>query len=210
MTWTGEAGPEIEVKAIPVLDDCELPLQRLYACERERAAELLFTQPIRGGVLERTWAGAMRVVRQVAAWLKAQNWPPGSRIAILSRNSAWWMMADFAIWMAGHVSVPFFPAASSRALTGLFRHCEPVACFLGAFENPLQLEEDIFDATIWVTFPNATAGNDLQDSTRWSEIALSEKPLEGAPRRGAFEVGTIIYTWEPPDTPRARCTPFRE
>jgi long-subunit acyl-CoA synthetase (AMP-forming) len=29
----------------------------------------------------------------------------------LSKNCAWWIMADFAIWMAGHLSVPFFPVA---------------------------------------------------------------------------------------------------
>jgi long-chain acyl-CoA synthetase len=53
----------------------------------------------------------MQEVRTIAGWLKAQDWPPGSHIVILSKNCAWWIMADFAIWMAGHLSVPFFPVA---------------------------------------------------------------------------------------------------
>jgi long-chain acyl-CoA synthetase len=139
------------------IDESELPLQRIYACEQTRASELLLTQPSNGHVTTWTWASAIREVRQAAAWLKAQNWPPGSRIVILSRNSAWWLMADFAIWMAGHVSVPLFPAASGGALTGLFRHSEPVACFLGPFDNPPDYGEEAFRNVSFVTFPNCAA-----------------------------------------------------
>ena len=43
----------------------------------------------------------------MAAHLKSLSFEPGSRIAILSKNCAHWLMADFAIWMAGHVSVSY-------------------------------------------------------------------------------------------------------
>jgi long-chain acyl-CoA synthetase len=176
------------------MDDSELPLERIYACEQDRASELLFTQPVNGHVTTWTWASAIREVRQIAAWLRAQAWPPGSRIVILSRNSAWWLMADFAIWMAGHVSVPFFPAASGGALTGLFRHCEPVACFLGQFDNPPEDGEGLFRNVAFVTFPNFAATHTPQGSIAWSEIVRTQNPLAGGPVRGKLDVATIIYT----------------
>jgi long-chain acyl-CoA synthetase len=53
------------------------------------------TQPVQGQVTEWTWSSAMQETRKFAGWLKAQDWPPGSNIVILSRNCAWWIMADF-------------------------------------------------------------------------------------------------------------------
>jgi long-chain acyl-CoA synthetase len=176
------------------IEDSELPLERIYSCEQNRASHLLLTQPFDGQVTTWTWASAAREVRQIAAWLKAQNWPPGSRIVILARNSAWWLMADFAIWMAGHVSVPFFPAASGGALTGLFRHCEPVACFLGQFENPPDYSEDVFRNVAFVTFPNFATNHTPRGSTEWSEIVRTQHPLAGNPVRDRMDVATIIYT----------------
>jgi long-chain acyl-CoA synthetase len=130
----------------------------------------------------------------MAAWLKKQNWPPGSRIVILARNCAWWMIADFAIWMAGHVSVPFFPAASRSTLTSLFQHCEPVACFLGRFDYELDLQQDIFKNITFLHFPNTTATYVPSQSTPWAGVVATETPLLTSPVRGALEPATIIYT----------------
>lgn len=177
----------------PCLANSDLPLERLYACERTRPSALLFTQPLRGMVIEWTWATAMTEVRQMAAWMKAQNWPPGSRVVILSRNCAWWLMADFAIWMAGHVSVPFFPAASSGALTSMFRHCEPVACFLGQFDSPLDFKQETLAHLSCITFPTFSAEMP-RNAKPWEEIVQSQKPLMGSPVREATEIATIIYT----------------
>lgn len=176
------------------LEDADLPLQRLYAAERERASQLLLTQPVAGQVTEWTWGSTMQEVRKVAAWLKAQNWPPGSRIVILSRNSAWWLMADFAIWMAGYVSVPLFPAASTSALTALLRHCQPVAYFLGQYDHPLSFQEEVFLSPSFISFPNAAIDHAPAGTIRWSDIVDHQAPLEGNPVRNREDVATIIYT----------------
>src|SRR5689334_112941 len=79
-----------------VLDDT-LPLQRAYRWERERPAEVFLTQPMGGQARDWTWAQTMDEARRVAAYLVAQNWEPQSRIVILSKNCAWWMMTELAI-----------------------------------------------------------------------------------------------------------------
>jgi long-chain acyl-CoA synthetase len=184
----------LKLNPIPnrILDSGELPLERIYACEQARGSALFLTQPMPNEVREWTWLEAMREARQMAAWLKAQNWPPGSRIVILSKNCAWWLMADFAIWMAGHVSVPLFPAANSKDLTALIAHCEPVACFLGRYDHPLPFEDAVFRNVTWIGFPYANAVP--AESCQWAEIVRTEEPLAESPTRDAMEIATIIYT----------------
>lgn len=191
------ASPELVFEQYPVTAPCieafELPLQRLYACESSRRGEILFAQPLHGTVIEWSWASAMQEVRRVAAWIKAQNWPPGSRIVILSRNSAWWLMADFSVWMAGHISVPLYPAASNATLESLIRHCDPVACFLGPFNASENSTQNLFSSLRCITFPNF-AGAAPTNTKPWADIVRDQQPLAGAPVRDALEIATIIYT----------------
>ena len=114
----------------------DLPLQCLYRWERERPEAVFLTQPFGGGqVREWTWAQAAGEVRRMAAYLKAQNWEPGSRVAILSKNCAWWIMADLAIWMAGHVTCPDLSFAEAQSIRQILEHSEAKACFLGATDE---------------------------------------------------------------------------
>ena len=84
-----------------------LPLQRLWHWERARADQPYLTQPMGGGQSrDYSWSQAVGEARRMAAYLQAQGYAPGSRVAILSKNCAHWLMSDFAIWMAGYVSVP--------------------------------------------------------------------------------------------------------
>ena len=175
------------------VSDSELPLARLYRNELARSSELFLTQPLHGIVSEWTWAAAMKEVRQMAAWLQSQNWPPGSRIVILSKNCAWWLMADFAIWMAGHVSVPLFPAASKSTIESLIQHCEPVACFLGQVDSALDFRTGPLSHLPCITFPTFSAAPP-PDAHPWIDIIRNQQPLSGVPARDALDVATIIYT----------------
>lgn len=176
------------------LDSQLLPLQRIYACESAWAAQPLFTQPLRGELTDWTWASAMAEVRRIAAWIGKQNWPPGSRIVIFSKNCAWWLMADWAIWMSGHVSVPLFPASRDASLAALFRHCQPVACFLGMLDHPLPLQEDAFDGLTYVAFPNVAAGHLPPECLQWGDLVCDHAPVSENPLRPIDDVATIIYT----------------
>ena len=193
----------------PALPDRELPLQRIYACEQNWPSQPLFTQPINGQLLNWTWASAMQETRRMAAWIEAQGWPPGSNIVIVSKNCAWWIMADFAIWMAGHVSVPFFPAARDLSLAALFRHSEPVACFVGPLENPLPLNEEIFHDLPFIAFPNCAPDHTPPGSNLWSNIVATQPPLESNPVREPGDLATIIYTSGTTGQPKGAMQTFR-
>ncbi len=179
-------------------DDASLPLQRVYRWEKERANRIFLTQPMGGQVREWTWAQAMDEARRMAAWLSAQNWPPGSRILIVSKNCAWWMMSELAVWMAGHVTVPIYPSLSAPSVRALVVHCEPTACFLGAVEDKRLAKEGIPSGVRVIRFPNATPAN----ADAWEQIVASTAPLATSPVRSADELATIIYTSGTTGTPK--------
>ena len=176
---------------VPPLSDKDLPLQQIYRWEKERANAVFLTQPFKGQVREWTWAQAMDEVRRMAAASAAQDWPHGSKIAILSKNSAWWMMAEFAVWMAGHVSVPIYASLRAQSVHASLEHCEPVACFIGVSGRQA----------------DSHRGNTARDRThqlsqrrrppelpRGNPSSRRTAPLAGNPVRDADELATIIYT----------------
>ena len=100
-----------------------LPLQRLHRWERERGDQICMTQPLgRGATRDFTWAEALGEARRIATYLKSFGWPAGAHVAILSKNCAWWLMADYAIWLAGFVSVPVYPTLTAASARHILEH----------------------------------------------------------------------------------------
>ncbi|MBV9305284.1 MAG: AMP-binding protein, partial [Acidobacteriaceae bacterium] len=120
--WKAEAAP---------LAAEDLPLDRAYYWEKRRPRQIFMTQPIGDKVRHWRWIDTMNEARRMAAYLKAQDWPPGSRVVILSKNCAWWILAELAIWMSGHVTVPLYTSLPVESARRLMEHCGPVACFIG-------------------------------------------------------------------------------
>ncbi len=169
----------------------DLPLQWIYRWEAERAGRVFLTQPFdEGKIKEWTWSEAMSEVRRMAAYLKAQNWDPGSRVAILSRNCAWWIMADLAIWMAGHVTVPVYPSLKAQTIRQILEHSDAKACFLGATDDKDIAVSGVPPDVLTIGLPTEMAGV----YPTWDDLVAGHKPLEGQPVRPPGDLATIIYT----------------
>jgi long-chain acyl-CoA synthetase len=177
----------------------ELPLQRLYRWERERANHVFLTQPFGGGnVREWTWSQAAYEVRRVAGYLKAQNWEPGSRVAILSKNCAWWVMSDLAIWMAGHVTVPVYPSLKPSTVRQILEHSDSRGCFLGATDDKEAATLGIPPGVASIRFPTAQASG----GPAWDTVVAESPAIAGNPTRTADDVATIFYTSGTTGTPK--------
>ena len=177
----------------------DLPLQRIYKWERERPESIFLTQPYGGGkVRDWTWGQAVAEIRCIATWLKAQDWEPGSRVGILSRNCAWWIMADLAIWMAGYVTVPIYPSLKAQSIRQILEHCAAKACFLGATDEREATNAGIPAGVTCVRFP--TAGPN--DWPGWEVLVTANRPLGGNPTRPGDDLSTIIYTSGTTGTPK--------
>jgi long-chain acyl-CoA synthetase len=133
-----------------------LALQRLYQWEQTTPDKTVFTQPMGGGVVrEWTWKQAVDEVRRMAAYLKGLNLEPGTRIALLAKNSAHWMMADWAIWMAGHVSVPLYPTLAANTVRQILDHSESKLLFVGKLDVWNDMKAGVPEGLPMITLPLA-------------------------------------------------------
>ena len=91
----------------------QLLLDFVYRNEKELADKVWLTQPLGGGpVADYTWSEAVGQARRMATHLKSFGFEPGSKIAMVSKNCAHFMIAELAIWMAGYTTVAIYPTAN--------------------------------------------------------------------------------------------------
>ncbi len=163
----------------PVASDL-LALQRLYHWESKDPGRIALTQPMGGGVVKDfSWAEVADQARRMAAHLKAQGWEPGSRVAILSKNCAWWMMSDLAIWMAGHVSVPLYPTLAPDTIAQILEHSGARACFVGKLDGWEHMKPGIPGGLPCISYP-LSPPDAIRQYTGWDEICQKTSPPERA------------------------------
>jgi long-chain acyl-CoA synthetase len=169
-----------------------LALQRLYQWERSTPDKVVFTQPMGGGVVkDYTWKQAVDEVRRMAAHLKSLNYEPGTRIALLAKNTAHWMMADWAIWMAGHVSVPLYPTLAANTVRQILEHSESKLLFVGKLDVWEEMKPGVPEGMPMITLPLAPK---VAGAKTWEEIIAKTAPMTDSPVRPADELCTLIYT----------------
>ncbi|HZR83411.1 MAG TPA: AMP-binding protein [Candidatus Binatia bacterium] len=182
-----------------------LPLQRLYRWEQERADRVCMTQPLGGGATrDFTWGETLGEARRMATHLKSFGWPPGTHVAILSKNCAWWLMADYAIWLAGHVSVPVYPTLTAASVRQILEHSDARACFVGKLDDWGKMKAGVPSDLACIRFPLSP---DV-DCPRWEDVVQKTPPLAGNPVRPADDLATIIYTSGTTGVPKGAMHPF--
>jgi long-chain acyl-CoA synthetase len=175
-----------------------LALQRLYHWERTAPDRVILTQPLGGGEVQTfTWGQVADQVRRMAAHLQAmgqaQGWEPGARVAILSKNCAWWLMSDLAIWMAGYVSVPLYPTLAPDTIRQILTHSEAKACFIGKLDGWAGMKPGVPAGLPCISYK--LSPEDARNSYEgWDAICARTQPMGGEPLRGADELATLIYT----------------
>ena len=106
-------------------------LHCLLYWEQRAPQQIYLTQPYPdGSVQDWTWQQVGDEVRRIAQHLQSIGLPAHSNIALLGRNSAYWIMADLAIWMAGHVTVPLYPTFRMPV--------DPIKCGSATSAHPIQ------------------------------------------------------------------------
>ncbi len=171
-----------------------LALQRLYHWERSAPGRIALTQPMGGGVVrDFTWAQVAEQVRRMAAHLQAQGWEPGAKVAILSKNCAWWLMSDLAIWMAGYVSVPLYPTLAADTIRQILAHSEARACFVGKLDGWEGMKPGVPAGLPCISYP-LSPPDAVKRYEGWEAICARTAPLQGTPVRPGEELATLIYT----------------
>jgi long-chain acyl-CoA synthetase len=179
--------------AIPVSNDA-LALQRLYHWEKTTPSRMVFTQPLGGGqVAEYTWAQVLDQVRRMATHLQTLGLKPGDKVALIAKNTAHWMMADFSIWMAGCVSVPLYPTLAAGTIRQILEHSEAKLLFVGKLDGWAGMKPGVPAGLPCIALP--LAPDDAQKSwPQWEQITAKTEPMAGHPVRDAEDLATIMYT----------------
>jgi long-chain acyl-CoA synthetase len=165
------------------------PLEMLYKWEQEKPHETYLSQPINGVWHHWTWKDFGIEVRKMATYLKSLDLPKESKIALLSKNCAHWMMADMAIMMSGHISVPLYPNLNSETLGKILHHSGSRLLFVGKLDNYVDMQPGVPSDVDCISFPFYT-----EDYPRWDELTKDVIPFSDNIIRGEEELATIIYT----------------
>ena len=104
-----------ESKQNTFLDHLPSHIHYLLHWEQQTPDRTYLIQPLpTGEVKSYTWKQVADQVRRMAAYIQSLDLAVPSQIAIYGKNSAHWIMADLAIWMAGHISVPLYTTLNAE------------------------------------------------------------------------------------------------
>ena len=170
-------------------------LHSLLQWEASRTHSIYMTQPYPDGrVVDYTWVEVASQVRRMATHLKSLNLPPQSSIALLGKNSAHWIMADLAIWMAGHITVPLYPALNGETAAYVFEHSEAKLLFLGKMDGKSDGWNEIAPVVPASMPVISLPMSPRTDVPQWDEIIARTQPLQDIKLPKADDLATILYT----------------
>lgn len=153
------------------------------------------TQPMPGGrTLEITWAQAADQALRLAAYIKGLDLPPKSSVALLGRNSAHWIIADLAIWYAGHITVPLYPTLNGETAAYILEHAEAKAIILGKLDGIADGWKDIAPV-LPAELPTISLPlSPRADVPQYDDIIATTAPLADVQLPDADQMSTIVYT----------------
>jgi len=172
-----------------------------YALEHaEKMPERIYlTQPLGGGqVVDYTWAQVIDQSKRMAAHLQSRGFPPGARIAMLSKNCAHFVMAELAIWMAGYTTVAIFPTETAQTIRYVLDHSEASLLFVGKLDTWEQQKAGAPEGLPRIAFPLAPK----TDYDAWDAIVARTPPLAGRPKRKPDDLAMLMYTSGSTGTPK--------
>ena len=169
------------------------PVDNFIKWENLKGEDTFLIQPINGNNQEFTWSQVGEEARKVCSYINSFNFPKKSKIAILSKNCAHWIITDLAIMMSGNISVPIYANVNGKTAKYILEHSESVMLFLG------KLEEDD-----WKQMKNYIPKNiekvdygfyNLDSNfTKWDSIISEYKPTDKVFNISLNDIITIIYT----------------
>ncbi|HNL37301.1 MAG TPA: AMP-binding protein, partial [Agitococcus sp.] len=187
-------------------------LHCLLYWEKNTPSGIYLTQPFGNGVVkDYTWQQVGNEVRRIAAYIQSLNLPPKSNIALLGRNSAHWIMADLAIWMSGHVTVPLYPTLNGETAEYIFEHSEAKLLIVGKMDGKADGWKEI-KTVIPQGLPIIAAPlspPELSSQPQWDDLVAKTEPLKNPTMPQLDDIATIVYTSGSTGKPKGVLHSFR-
>jgi long-subunit acyl-CoA synthetase (AMP-forming) len=173
-----------------------------YEWERKLKDKPFLRQPFGGKWEEYTWGETGQMARKLATGLKTLGLPPKSHIGLMSKNCREWIIADLAIYMAGYVSVPFFPNLNSKELQSLLQFGDVSALFMGKVNTWDEIKNGIPDDMPLIAFPHYKDCSKISEGHQWFDFINQFEPQQEDFYPDRSDMWTIIFTSGTTGTPK--------
>jgi long-chain acyl-CoA synthetase len=168
------------------------PLEMVYGWVRKSPDFVYSHQPVNGQYKAFTWRDVDDQMRRMASALRGLGFEKGDRVAILAKNTAEWFIADYAIQLAGLISVPLYPMQNADSVEYIMKHSGSKAIIIGKLDDASPMEPGIPDEVVRIGMPYDI---DMQRiDHQWNDLLAANEPLAESPVHDADDLMTIIYT----------------
>jgi long-chain acyl-CoA synthetase len=165
-------------------------LEKFLYWEKENSNRPFLRQPFAGQWKTWTYGQAGEEARKIAAGIKALNFPEKSNIALLSKNCAHWIIADLAIMMTGHISVPLYATLTAPSIRQILEHSGSKAIVIGKLDEYDSQQQGVPSN---VTRIGIEAYN-VNESQSWEKMLQSQQPITQTYHWNKDDLMTIMYT----------------
>ena len=141
-----------------------------------------------------TWSEVGVMARKLATGLKSMGLKNKSHIGLVSKNCREWIIADLAISMADHISVPFFPTLKSHEIEKLLEFGDVDALFVGKLENWEEMKKGVRDDMPIISFPHYKNHSEIHRGEKWFDFIEKFEPQTENYQPKLNDIWTIIFT----------------
>ena len=166
------------------------PLEKFYQYEEQKANQTFLRQAHHSQWIHFSWKRVGNEARRMATYIQSLKLPKQSKIAILSENCAHWIIADLAIMMSGHVSVPLYPTLQADVINYCLEHSESKVLFVGKAPKWNEQKKVVSKSIKKIHFPFW----EKEGCENWDDIIKDEKPFNKNYIPKLEDLVTIIYT----------------
>jgi long-chain acyl-CoA synthetase len=165
------------------------PLEAFLHWEKNTPDNIFLRQPFNRNIKESSYEDAGNEIRRIANALLSLDMEPKSKVALISKNCSHWIMADLAIMMAGHISVPIYPTLNSESIRQILEHSDSKAVFVGKLDNYEAQKSGIPDI-----HKIGIKAYDIEEDLSWEDLVSKNDPLEDVHTQVKDDMLTFIYT----------------
>jgi long-chain acyl-CoA synthetase len=177
-------------------------LESFYVREKKHPKLPFLHQPFGDKWETYTWGESGQMARRVAAYLRSLNMKPGSHIGLVSKNCREWIIADLAIMMAGHVSVPFFATLTGDQIAEVLELGDVDLLIAGKMEVWDDMRKGVPEDMPMIHFPHYEGNSDIMRGKAWRDILAENEPIKDSPLTDPEGLWTIIFTSGTTGTPK--------
>ncbi|MEE4244733.1 MAG: AMP-binding protein [Kangiellaceae bacterium] len=162
------------------------PIQRFQQWVEQTPDNVYLRQPKDGQWDDLTFKEVWDRSARIAQYLT--KLPQRSHVALYSLNCADWFIADLAIFMAGHISVPIYPTAGSHTISFILNHSDIKIAFVGKLFD-WDDKKSCFDGKECISL-----FDDKENITQVKSIIANNDPIAEVYNPDINDIATLVYT----------------